>query len=205
MPLTEDAMMARSTLSTSLAALLLLGASVAAEAQTPALTDEHHPDEAPQATPAEPDTPAGLPGSGPGTMDPDATMMPMMMMMRMMEGMTAAQQNAEMARGMGMMSGAMMSGATMRPMMARMAEMMALADSPGPLGMPLVPQLEMTPQSVRALLESWLALLGNPRLEIGEVAESGNDSIVAEIVTVDGSLVDRLAFNRYPGLFHRID
>jgi hypothetical protein len=70
-------------------------------------------------------------------------------------------------------------------------------------GMPYE-QPEMTPERVRAFLEERLAWHGNPRLAIGEIATAADGSITAEIVTVDGSLVQRLAFNRYPGLFRQI-
>ena len=46
---------------------------------------------------------------------------------------------------------------------------------------------------------------GNPHLRTGEVAEAGDGSITAEIVTRDGSVDWRLAFNRFPGLFRQID
>jgi len=62
----------------------------------------------------------------------------------------------------------------------------------------------MTEDRVRALLEQQLTSLGNPRLKIGEIGTASDGSITAEILTVDGSLVQRLAFNRYPGLVRQI-
>ena len=61
-----------------------------------------------------------------------------------------------------------------------------------------------TPERVRAFLEERLARLANPRLKLGEIATAEDGSITAEIVTVDGSLVQKLAFNRYPGLVRQI-
>jgi len=55
------------------------------------------------------------------------------------------------------------------------------------------------------MITRWLTRHGGARLVIGEVASAEDGSIVAEIVTVDGSLVQKLAFNRYPGLFRAID
>lgn len=43
-----------------------------------------------------------------------------------------------------------------------------------------------------------------PRLTLREIAEAPDDSITAEIVTTDGSLVQKLAFNRYPGLVRQL-
>jgi len=70
-------------------------------------------------------------------------------------------------------------------------------------GMPRGTPQEMTPARVRAWLEQRLAWHGNPRLKLGAITESGA-TITAEIVTVDGSLVQKLAFNRFPGLVRQV-
>jgi hypothetical protein len=72
------------------------------------------------------------------------------------------------------------------------------------LGLPAGTPEEMTPKRVRTFLEERLARLGNPRLKLGEIATAEDGSITAEIVTMDGSLVQKLAFNRYPGLVRQI-
>ena len=72
-------------------------------------------------------------------------------------------------------------------------------------GIPQGATTEMTPARVEAFLSHLLERHANPRLELGEVAEVEDGSITAEIVTTDGSLVQRLSFNRYPGLFRQID
>lgn len=72
-------------------------------------------------------------------------------------------------------------------------------------GMPQGSVTEMTPARVEAFLSHLLERHANPRLELGEIAEADDGSITAEIVTRDGSLVQRLSFNRYPGLFRQID
>jgi len=72
------------------------------------------------------------------------------------------------------------------------------------LGTPLGTPDEMTEDRVRAVLEQQLTNLGNPRLRLGEIGTASDGSITAEIVTVDGSLVQKLAFNRYPGLVRQI-
>ncbi len=66
-------------------------------------------------------------------------------------------------------------------------------------------QIEMTPERVRTWLETRLEWHGNPRLQIGEIGEAADGSITAEIITVDGSVVQKLAFNRYPGLVRQIN
>ncbi len=71
-------------------------------------------------------------------------------------------------------------------------------------GMPHGNVEEMTPERVRTFLEQRLEQHGNPRLKLGEIASAADGSITAEIVTVDGSLVQKLAFNRYPGLFRQV-
>lgn len=104
----------------------------------------------------------------------------------------------------------MAGGMTMCPMMPMMGgqpgmNMSGMMGGPALLyGTPHGAQEEMTPERVRAFLEQHLAHHGNPRLKIGEIATAADGSISAEIVTVDGSLVQKLAFNRYPGLFRQV-
>ncbi|MBI4183026.1 MAG: hypothetical protein HY521_03390 [Proteobacteria bacterium] len=57
---------------------------------------------------------------------------------------------------------------------------------------------------VTKLLERHLARQGNDRLKLGEVKEVDKNTIVAEIVTQDGSLVDRLSVDRDSGRIERI-
>jgi hypothetical protein len=108
---------------------------------------------------------------------------------------------------MGMMKQGQMpmaGGMTMSPMM-QMMNMQGMMDSPAMLyGMPHGAQEEMTPERVRTFLEQRLTRHGNPRLKLGEIATAADGSITAEIVTVDGSVVQKLAFNRYPGLFRQV-
>ena len=55
-----------------------------------------------------------------------------------------------------------------------------------------------TAKSVRALLEYRLVVIGNPRLTVGKVEES-EDRVVADIVTKEGSLVDRYSIDKKTG------
>jgi hypothetical protein len=73
------------------------------------------------------------------------------------------------------------------------------------LGLAPAAASEMTPEKVRAWVQERLDALGNPRLKLGAVGDGGDGSITAEILTVDGALVQKLAFNRWPGFVRRID
>ena len=162
----------------------------------------HHPAQAQVAPAPESAMPGasadeGMAGGMPGMM---GMMTPEMM--KMMQGMMAVQGGGSGKPGM-----------MMCPMMRQMMAMASGTDPQkgeagmGPdalYGMPPAAQEEMTPESVRAWLEQRLARHGNPRLKIGEIAAVGDATITAEIVTIDGSLVQKVAFNRYPGLVRQI-
>lgn len=164
--------------------------------------DAHHPVQA-QTAPA-PGTVMPGTDSSDGMLGGMSGMMGMMTpeMMEMMHGMMAKRAD-----------GAGPSGMMMCPMMREMMGMASGAGArmgeggtgPGALyGMPGAGQEEMTLESVRAWLEQRLAWHGNPRLKIGEITAAGDATITAEIVTVDGSLVQKLAFNRFPGLVRQM-
>ena len=63
--------------------------------------------------------------------------------------------------------------------------------------------LKLTTDDVKTRLERWLAWRGNSRLQLGDVKEKDADTIVADIVTKDKSLVERFIVNRHTGLFDR--
>lgn len=165
-----------------LAGLLLMAAGATAAAQTADPEHEaHHPDDAQNIVGTDvPGTAptAGMPCDMPGMM---SMMSPEMM--RMMSGM------------MGGMKQGMRAGTDIQDGMA----------GPGLFyGMPRGKQEEMTPERVREFLEQRLAWHDNPRLTIGDITVADDGNIIAQIVTVDGSLVQELAFNRYPGLFRQL-
>lgn len=146
----------------------------------------------------------GQPKGGPGMM----TMMTpemMQMMHRMMAQRETAQGGMPGMMGQGPMP---MAGTMKCPMMTGEpagSSMAGMASAPAMLyGLPQDAPEEMTPARVRTILERQLAHHGNPRLKLGEIAAAADGSIHAEIVTVDGSLVQKLAFNRYPGLVRQI-
>lgn len=186
---------------TALSLALAIGTASPSWAQSDDEHDAHHP----EASQVAPD--AGEPGA------------PGMMMGGQMPGMMAGDmQGMEGMPGMqGMARGRMMQGGMMGlcPMMQGMMQgqgmmgqgMMGRGMMRGPgagqggvlYGIPGGQPAETTPETARAWLEQQLEEHGNPRLRIGSVERQEDGSVIAEIETVDGSLVQRLAFNRYPG------
>ena len=63
---------------------------------------------------------------------------------------------------------------------------------------------ELDVEAVRKVLTGRLAWTGNSRLKVGKVEEKDDDTVIAEIVTLDGSLVDRLAVHRRTGAMRRL-
>ena len=103
-------------------------------------------------------------------------MMPMMMAPGMMgQGMMGQGMMNQGAMGQGMMN----QGAT--PMMGMAAAAPLDADH------------------VRPHLEQHLAMMGLPNLMLGSIEAEDDDTLVAEIVTRDGTLVQRLAIDRHSG------
>jgi hypothetical protein len=192
--------MSRKAIGALLTVSLLIFGPAAAYAQAAGAADPHHPDATQDKAP-----PSAAPGAGPVT--GAAGGMPGMMGMMTPEMMQMMQQ---MMRMQGEGSG--QPGMMMCPMMAMMMSGQAGDGEPsatrrsgmgvGPgmfYGMAPGTPAEMTPERVRTWLEERLARHANPRLKIGKIAKAESGETTAEIVTVDGSLVQKLAFNRYPG------
>jgi len=66
-------------------------------------------------------------------------------------------------------------------------------------GMMQAPPDDLTAAEVRHMMEHRLAWQGNPNVKVGNVEEIDDDTIVAEIVTQDGSLVQKLEVDRHTG------
>ena len=66
-------------------------------------------------------------------------------------------------------------------------------------GMMQQPRQSVSVDDVRDMLERRLAWQGNPNVKLGKVEEKDADTILAEIVTQDGSLVERLEVDRRSG------
>ena len=64
---------------------------------------------------------------------------------------------------------------------------------------------DLSADDVRGRLERSLKWHGNERLKVGEVKELDDDTIVAEIVTLDDSLVDRFKVDRHTGSMLRTE
>jgi hypothetical protein len=65
--------------------------------------------------------------------------------------------------------------------------------------------LELSVDSVKTHLDRWISWQGNPHLKIGDVKERDADTIVADIVTKDNSLVQRFAINRHSGFLENLE
>ena len=143
-------------------------------------------------------------------------------MMGQMPGMMG-QMPGMMGQGpMGRMGPHMMSPDEMQAMMEHMAGMMGYGMpmmgqgmGHGPMtegmgrrtggrsgleGRRVVPMVQLSTADVRGFLERHLATLGNHRLKVGNVEATDEDTITAEIVTVDDSLVERFEVDRHTGL-----
>ncbi len=62
---------------------------------------------------------------------------------------------------------------------------------------------QSTTDDVKTRVERWLAWRGNPRLKVGEVKEKDADTIIADVVTKDNSLVQRFIIDRHTGAFRQ--
>jgi hypothetical protein len=105
--------------------------------------------------------------------------------------------------GPGMMGPGMMGPGMMGPGMMGRGMGQGMMMEPGS-GMHGGGQADLSADEVRARLERWLAWQGNPRLALGDVTEESEDAVVADIVTQDGSLVDRLRVDRHTGAMQRV-
>lgn len=67
------------------------------------------------------------------------------------------------------------------------------------------PDMDLSADDVRARLEWSLTWHGNKRLKVGEVKEADDDTIVADIVTQDNSLVQRFKVDRHTGFMRQAE
>lgn len=63
--------------------------------------------------------------------------------------------------------------------------------------------LNLSTDDVKKRFEGWLAWQGNPHLKVGEVKEKDSNTIEADIVTKDNSLVQRFAVDRHTGAYRQ--
>ena len=64
---------------------------------------------------------------------------------------------------------------------------------------------DLTLDDVRRVLDHQVAMHGLARLKVGAVTEKDADTIMGDIVTVDGSLIQRYEVNRHTGLFAPVE
>ncbi len=162
-------------------------------------------------------TVAGAAPAGQTAQAPTTPGMGQMMGRQMMQGMPQGMMGPGMM-GPGMMSGQMPAagampteqGMMMCPMMAGMKGqqpgMMGrmMGQDRGAMGLGVVtPSRSVSVDDVRDHFERLLQAQGNPRVKLGEIKDADKDSIGAEIVTTEGSLVDRFSVNRRSGAIQR--
>lgn len=65
------------------------------------------------------------------------------------------------------------------------------------------PQKPMEEKDAKAILENYLASMRNPNLKLGKIKEQGN-YFEAEILTKEGSLVDKIVVDKFTGWMRSI-
>ncbi len=140
---------------------------------------------------------------GPGMMGPG--MMDQGMMRRGMMGNGMMPGSAGQGMPCPMMNSAMMQRGMMGSAMMGPAMMNRGARSDGALfGTRVTPIMNLSVDDVRGYLDLRLKRLGNKRLKVGNVAAEG-DTITADVVTVDNSLVQRLKVDRHTGAIEYVE
>jgi hypothetical protein len=71
--------------------------------------------------------------------------------------------------------------------------------------MRVVPRTDLSLDDVRHFFADRLAMHDNKRLRVGEVKEGEDDTITADIETVDGSLVQRFGVDRHSGAVRQVE
>jgi hypothetical protein len=111
--------------------------------------------------------------------------------------------------GTAMMPGRMMHHGMMHPGMMGQGAMGQPYRSHGTIaprhGWPIPAPRDLTDDDVRQWLDKGLDWLGNARLKVGQVTETDGATITAEIVTLDDSLVQRLAVDRRSGAVRQVE
>jgi hypothetical protein len=218
--------MTRTGSATALALALMVGAAATAVAQS-ATEDPHHPGTAPQAG-SEPTRP-GTPGSGPQGMMIDPQVMHEMMrqmmaqgmmgpgmgpgMMQQMPGMMDQGPQGQRGPGMQQMPGMMGQGmmGQMGPgMMQQMPGMMGqgmMGQMPGHGtmgGWRITPVMHLGVEDVQHYLEHVIEAHELQHLKIGEVRQTDDDTITADLVTQEGSLALQLEVDRHTGVVRKV-
>ena len=72
-------------------------------------------------------------------------------------------------------------------------------------GWPIPAMRDLSVDDVRGYVERQLEIIGNDRLKVGKVESKDDQSIIAEIVTVEGSLVQRVEVDPRHGWLREVD
>ena len=118
-------------------------------------------------------------------------------------GMMGYGMGPGMMMGPGYGMGPGMMGYGMGPGMMMGQGMMGYGMGPGMMGR-VAPVEELSVNDVKTNFERWLTWMNNPNLKLGKVKEKDKDTITAEIVTKDNSLVRRFEINRETGFVRPI-
>lgn len=162
-------------------------------------------------------TVAGAAPAGQTAQAPTTPGMGPMMGRQMMQGMPQGMMGPGMMGGQMPMAGSMpmQQGMMMCPMMAGMMGQQPGMMRPGMMGGMMgqgrgavglgvvTPSRNVSIDDVRDHFARLLQAQGNPRVKLGEIKDADKDTIVAEIVTTEGSLVDRFNVNRRSGAIQR--
>ncbi len=112
-------------------------------------------------------------------------------------GLAGAHTNGEGMMGQGMMGYGMMGQE--QNVLEECQEMMeGVTDGKQQVGETL------TQEDAVSIVEDYLKKINNPNLKVGEVERTADEDYLVEIVTKDGSLVDKLEVNRLNGWIHSI-
>ena len=66
------------------------------------------------------------------------------------------------------------------------------------------PALSLATNDVKGNFERWIASSGNPNLKVGNVVEKDANTITAEVVTKDNSLVQQYTVDRRTGFYRPV-
>lgn len=113
--------------------------------------------------------------------------------------MQGSMMHGGMNQGQNMTCPSMMGSEMMRGTPRGMMGSRASGGMAGLFGSRVTPMMNLSADDVRGYLGAQLQRLNNKRLKLGNISVDG-ETIVADVVTVDNSLVQRLKVNRYTGI-----
>ena len=130
---------------------------------------------------------------GPGMMDP-RTMCP---------ALTGSGMGPGMGSGYMGYHGMMGPGRTAHPGMMGPGMTGHRGGMMGPAWGYIQPTVTLSVADVKSYMERWVEATKNPRLQVGKIVEKDADTITADIVTKDDSLVQQFEVDRHSGFYHQ--